>query len=303
MCYNQNMDKLITKILRNNKILYTTVRRSESGFSNAVYLVDDSLVVKVCDRLDRLEKLNKEINFYRLANVSEIPGYIADGECEGKRYLIIEQIKGLPLYKVWHKLDKSERVEIIKQIASILAQFHRVKCDFLPAYVVYKDWLQKWQNEFETMIARLKECGFDMTKMEKFANAALPKVMKQQHLGLVYNDAHFDNFIYDGDKVRLIDFDRILYGSIDYELLIIKSMVDNPPKFANEEDEENAHKEDYVDILPTLKKYCGEMFDFEYLDDRLMVYQTLYNLDNALRYNDLDCVRECLDKFYKHFGM
>ena len=63
--------------------------------------------------------------------------------------------------------------------------------------------------------------------------------MQEQKLGLVYNDAHFDNFILSGDELFLIDFDRVVVASIDYELLIIKSMLDNPCKFASEIDQNN----------------------------------------------------------------
>lgn len=70
--------------------------------------------------------------------------------------------------------------------------------------------------------------------MADFKNNRLDKVFAQQKNGLVYNDAHFDNFIYADGNVKLIDFDRTIYCSIDYELMVIKMMQDNPKKFASE---------------------------------------------------------------------
>ena len=126
--------------------------------------------------------------------------------------------------------------------------------------------------------------------------------MAEQKLGLVHNDAHFDNFIYDNGKIKLIDFDRVLYCSIDYEFLIIKSMVDRPEKFASEEDEENAKKEDYEKFLSILKKYYPEMFNFKFLDDRVFIYQFIYNLGNAYKYGKTEVIKEELEKFERYFG-
>ena len=58
----------------------------------------------------------------------------------------------------------------------------------------------------------------------------------------------FDNFIYDGEKVYLIDFDRTIITSLDYDMMIFKTMCENPSKFANEEDEDNIIDSEYKNI-------------------------------------------------------
>ena len=122
-----------------------------------------------------------------------------------------------------------------------------------------------------------------------------------EDLALVYNDAHFDNFILSEDKLYLIDFDRVLFGSIDYELLILKSMLDNPCKFASEVDEPNVKIEDYKNIYEIIKETYADMFEFEFLDDRIFIYQFIYNLGNAYEYDRNEWIKTELEKFKTRF--
>ena len=120
---------------------------------------------------------------------------------------------------------------------------------------------------------------------------------------LVYNDAHFDNFIYDGKTVKLIDFDRIMYCSVDYELLIIKKMLQNPKKFASEEDEKFVDIKDYTFVEKCLREYSKVMFDFKNLDDRLCVYEFFYNLGHGYEYDRNDWIQAEIDRFCAYFDL
>lgn len=174
---------------------------------------------------------------------------------------------------------------------------------FLPTKYVYSDWAKKWNDSFIKNISIMKEKGFDVDFLEEFRQTRLPKIMESQDPCLVYNDAHFDNFLLDGDKVYLIDFDRVLYGSVDYELLIIKSMLDAPHKFASEVDEPNVVPEHYVGIWEILMDNCPQMFKFEYIKERVFIYQFVYNLGNAYEWNHDDWVANELDKFKNFFDI
>ena len=89
---------------------------------------------------------------------------------------------------------------------------------------------------------------------------------------------------------------------IDYELLIIKSMIDNPTKFANENDEINIKSVDYQKIYSWLKKYVPDMFDFKYIDDRVFVYQFIYQLGQAYECERNDLIEEQLNLLKKWFN-
>lgn len=297
------MEKIIQSILAKNMVGFNNIRKSDSGFTNIVYLVDDKYVIKVSKDAKTSKGIDKEIDFYKHNSLNFVPKYIADGQLDGYRYLIVKQLKGQSLYKVWHKLNDSEREDLVKQIAEILSDFHKQGFNYLPENKIYLNWKEKWKRSFDLNISILQKRNFDTSKLEIFAKTKLPTIMEEQKLGLVYNDAHFDNFIFDDGELKLIDFDRILYGSIDYEFLILKSMIDNPAIFANEEDEKNVKPEDYQKIMNLLKKFYPKLFNFKFLNDRVFVYQFIYNLGNAYEYDREDWISEELRKFQQHFNL
>ncbi len=295
------MIKLIEKILQKENIEYDNITKSTSGFTNEVYFVDEKLVIKIVSKRSKPEKLKKEIDFYKNVKLDFIPQYVSSGDVDGVDYLIITKLKGKSLYSIWHILTDDQRSNCVLQIAKILKEFNKQNYEFLPQKYIQKNNIEKWQKSFALNIDILKRRGFDVDFLIDFAGTKLDKIMQEQELGLVYNDAHFDNFILDGDKVYLIDFDRVLYTSIDYELLIIEQMLDNPCKFASEVDEPNVDINHYKNVRDILIKNYPELFAFEYLQDRVFVYRFIYNLGNAYEYDRNNWIQDEIDKFKKRF--
>ena len=295
------MENKIKQILQKENLQYKNIEKSKSGFTNAVFLVDKKYVVKIIKDQTNPQKLQKEIEFYKNIKLDCIPKFVASGQYEGTIYLIVEFVQGQPIYKIWHKIDEIERENIIKKICEILKKFHSQKGDFLPEKYVCKNWLPKWKQTFDYNIELLKKRGFDTHNLQHFANTKLEKIMNNQKTCLVYNDAHFDNFLYDGKDVKIIDFDRVVYFSKDYELLIISLMAEQPWKFANEEDEQNVDEKHYKNVMSYFKQYYANMFDFEHLEQRLFIYQFFYRLGAGYEYNRNEWIAEELQKFDKFF--
>ena len=163
-----------------------------------------------------------------------MPKYILSGETNDLVYLIIEKLEGKTLYNVWHLKTEEERKDIIFKMCNILKEFSEQPYFYLEDKYKTMDWLKKWQKSFEINIPLLQERKFDTKILEDFAKNKLPIIMKEQNLKLLFNDAHFDNFILTlNNELYIIDFDRVMFGSLDYELLILDSMLDNPTKFAS----------------------------------------------------------------------
>lgn len=295
------MIETIKKILRKENIAYTKLAKSNSGFTNLVYFVDDKYVVKVVNTQTKPEKLLKEISFYKNVQMDAIPKYVTSGKLDDVDYLIIERLSGESLYKVWHNLSKEERCSVVKQIAEILNDFHKQNGEFLPEKYINTDAILRWKRAFKLNIKEMENRGFEVEFLKKFSETKVDKLFAEQKNGLVYNDAHFDNFIYNNGKVWLIDFDRVIYCSIDYELLIIKMMLDNPTKFASEEDESNVRIEDYGEIWEQLKQYSGDMFNFKYINERVFIYQFFYRLGQGFEYNRKEWVEKELKGFREFF--
>ncbi len=295
------METLIKDILTKEKIEYETITKATSGFTNDVYIIDNKLVIKLAKE-GKDYKLLKELAFYQNCAFDFMPKLVASGNIKTYPYLIITKVPGTPLYSIWHTLTAQKRTQIIHQIADILKAFHNIKtCDFFEPKYNITNWLDKWQKSFALNISILEDKGLNTTFIKDFTKR-LPELFSEQKLGLVYNDAHFDNFILDRDKLYIIDFDRAMFCSIDYEMLIMKSMLDNPCKFASEIDEPNVKQEDYDGSYKTIKNSYPELFDFEYIDDRIYIYQFIYYLGQSFEYHDIERTKSLLSDFEKHFS-
>lgn len=273
------MEELIKRILIKENINYKQITKATSGFTNVVYFVDE-MVIKIAIDDEKKKKLKKEIDIYKNIELTNIPQYISSGEIEDTLYLIISKVKGKGLYSIWHTLDSVEKENCVKQIADILKCFNNQNTDFLDDdYKIY-DWNNFVIGQLIRNIEGLNNIGIDTSKISTFIENN--DLFNKNIYGLVYNDAHFDNFIYDKGNIYLIDFDRVIYAPIDYEMMIFKTMCDNPSKFASEEDEDVVFDEDFTEVYRWLKKYYSELFNISNVDKRIKVYQFNYLCNQAL---------------------
>lgn len=287
------MELLIKRILEKENINYKQITKATSGFTNVVYFVDD-MVIKIATDNEKKKKLKKEIDIYNNIELNNSPQHITSGAIEGVLYLIISRLEGKGLYSIWHTLNRVEKENCVKQIANILKCFNKQNADFLDDdYKIY-DWKDFVIGQLARNIEGLNKIGIDTNKICKFVENN--DLFNENIYGLVYNDAHFDNFIYDDGKIYLIDFDRVIYAPIDYEMLIFKTMCDNPSKFASEEDEDSVFDEDFKEVYSWLKKYYNELFNIPNIDKRIKVYQFNYLCNQALNMKNKEIGKELAEE-------
>ena len=297
MCYIVFMEKLIEKILDKENISFKKITKSTSGYTNLVFYVDNIYVVKIIAPYTKPEKLMKEISFYKNIKIDYMPKYVSSGSINGVDYLIIKKIKAKSLYEIWHKLDNRRRQNIIFKITNILKQIHKQSPSFLESKYIISNLKDKMNKSFNLNISILENKGFDTTCLKTFQEQYLNKIFEEQKLRLVYNDAHFDNFLYDGENVFIIDFNRVLYTSIDYELMVIKLMLEDPAKLTSYKNQKFIKKDDYNNVWSDLQNFYPEMFDFKYINERLYVYLFIYKLGQGYESNDNEKIKNLLINF------
>ena len=62
------MKKIIDSILKNNMSIFekiNKVKKINVGFTNTIYSINDSYIVKICTNIDNEESFLKEIEFYK----------------------------------------------------------------------------------------------------------------------------------------------------------------------------------------------------------------------------------------------
>lgn len=286
---------MIYKILEKENISAENVKKSTSGFTNQVYFADD-FVVKFTNEEKTKKQLEKETLIYKNLNLPNIPKYISSGEIDNCKYLIISKVEGKALYSIWHTLDRETQIKIIKKLTNIIKEFHKLSAEFLPEEFKFNNWKEYITNQLTDKSHKLKEMGYKTNKLDEFINNQIEALFKENKFGLVYNDAHFDNFLFDGEELFLIDFDRVIYAPLDYEMLIFKTMCDIPDKFASEEDYLNCKMEDYDFIYPLFKNDYPELFD-EKTEEKIKVYQFNYLMEQAIGIKDKEWIEKLLNQF------
>lgn len=285
------MDKIIDLIIKNNELLFGTNPRVEKinvGFTNTLYRVNDSYIVKVCTDMDNEEEFKKEIVFYNSnKDNSLIPKlYYSNTDKIDVPYFyeILEKVNGVSLYNVWHAYTEEQREDTIRQLCDAMKKMHSIRGERY-------NWSEYMKKEFNHLYAKAKELNIfddEEQRLLEQAYSDFDKYLESDEFVLVHNDLHFDNIFVDNGKIRIIDFERSMYAPRDFELDIFYRMIRKPWKFASEETEEYTDASQYLNIMSYVNKYYPELINTPNLYVRLGIYDMVYFLAQLVRHPELD---------------
>jgi len=305
-------NKIVEKIFESHGLgKVESVVKIEIGFTNKVYLVNDTFILKVCEDESNEQKFEIEVFFYNFFKdkipVPEIKVFDKSKSIYGKFFMIYPKIEGDNLYAKWHLLNNDQRKIIIKQLCDILKVINKSPYnEFLQKFDVnFSDnWHDKILNQIQNSINKIEEKKLLSPEFIKVIRKFIDDnhhVLKEQKLALVYWDAHFDNILVEDTKiVGILDFERTEVSSIDFVLDIVKRMVEYPKKYMSEKFEKFAKKEDYAYLLDWFQEFYPELFDFKNLDKRLDLYAVEHDLDTLIWYPNSVEVKQMIAKTVKY---
>lgn len=281
------MQEIINSIMSKNRNLFgdnPSIMKINVGFTNTIYNINDSFIIKICTNPKNEENFKKEIDFYNSNSENTlIPKlYYSSIEKEDIPYCyeIIEKVNGVSLYNVWHTFSEEQREEIVKQICVAMKQFHS---NIGRAY----DWLDYFKKQFSLLYSKAKELHIFSKEEHDLINHAYSKFeqyLKSKDFVLIHNDLHFDNIFYNNGKIKLIDFERSMFAPKDFELDIFFRMVREPWKFASEETEKYTDSSDYTNIKLYVERYYPELVNIPFLSQRLAIYDMVYFLEQLVNH-------------------
>ncbi len=285
------LDKIIDLIVRTNTSVFGTNPRCEKinvGFTNTLYKVNDSYIVKVCTDLDNEEEFKKEITFYNSNKGNTLIPKLYYSSTDKKDlpyfYEILEKVNGVSLFNVWHTYSEEQREDIIRQLCDAMKQMHSIKGEKY-------NWSEYMKKEFNPLYEEAKELNIFNDEEQKLLEQAysdFDEYLDSDEFVLVHNDFHFDNIFVDNGKIKIIDFERSMYAPRDFELDILYRMIRKPWKFASEETEKYTDANDYSNIMSYVNKYYPELVNTPNLYERLGIYDIVYFLEQLVRYPELD---------------
>lgn len=285
------MDKIIDLIIKNNELLFGTNPRVEKinvGFTNTLYRVNDSCIVKVCTDVDNEEEFKKEIAFYNSnKDNSLIPKlYYSNTDKIDVPYFyeILEKVNGVSLYNVWHTYTEEQREDIIRQLCDAMKKMHSIRGERY-------NWSEYMKKEFNPLYTKEKKLNIFNEEEQKLLEQAysdFDKYLESDEFVLVHNDLHFDNIFVDNGKIKIIDFERSMYAPRDFELDIFYRMIRKPWKFASEETEDYTDVSQYLNIMSYVSHFYPELINTPNLYERLGIYDMVYFLAQLVKHPESD---------------
>jgi len=281
----------------------TNVKKIDVGFTNDVYDVDDSYILKVCKGAKCEPFFRHEALLYRhfwsTLPVPKVVAFDDTREFHDRYFLIYRKIHGDNLYNVWHTFSEKQRKDIIHQLCGFLRMITETDLSTLPEGVLLEDvpdWKAHVLQRLSHSLNAAQTAGTisrDETERVKRFVAQHGSCLDEQKIGLTYWDAHFDNIIVrDAQIVGLLDFERTGLASIDYMLDIVRRMIEFPKKYMSEYAEQFARSEDYQHLMEWYKEFYPELFDFTDIDRRLDLYSIEHDLRDLKEWPNVASLKE-----------
>lgn len=291
----ENYDSVVQKIIDNNVILKDKqFELITAGFKNTIYSVDN-YIVRICTDSKNEERFENEVNFYKEnKNNNGIPKlYVSDTKKSVVPYYyeILEKVSGKTLYELWYRLSNSEKIKIVIQIIDILKPFHSKE---VKGY--------DFSEMLKTKILYLKDkCNLDNELFNDLINMCY-KYFKKNTFGLIHGDLHFDNFMYDGTNIHLLDFERCMVAPIDYDFRIFSKYNSQPYLWASAKTDMLAVEYDYQDLMSMFLENYKELNEIPYINERLDFYSIIESLENYKNTKNKERLDEVKEKIMKLKG-
>jgi hygromycin-B 7''-O-kinase len=213
-------------ICSENKIAHSTLARAEHG-ENIVFFIDDALILKIY-RPDKLgfqrERLGLE--FIQQKTSIPVPQIVATGKFSGFNYLIINRLAGRLMRRdEWLKVEKSQQIRMLEQLARGLTELHSLDAARLPF-----NWESFLADQLETVIERQRKAGGNpewLTTLPKYLDKHLQLLpRKLSSPTFMHGDVHFGNLRVAESGSRphftgMFDLADSLTGFHEYEFVAI----------------------------------------------------------------------------------
>lgn len=269
----ENYDGVMKKIVDSNEILKgKEFKLINSGFTNTIYSVDN-YIIRICTKLNNEERFLNEINFYQNNNdnngIPKLYVYDTTKSVVPYYYEIIEKVNGNTLYEIWYKLTNEEKENIIIKLIDIIKKFHKKEVN---GY----DFCEYLKNK---IIILKDKCNLNDDLFNSLINIC-NKYFKDNVFGLIHGDLHFDNCIYDGNNLKLIDFEYNMVAPIDYDFRIFSMYDIAPYLWASADTDMLTHSQDYQDIINMIINNYEEIRNIPNIKQRIEFYSIIELLEN-----------------------
>lgn len=287
------MDRIIHLICKAEKIALSSIQKMTGGQINSVYLLNDSLILRLAHGEANRNRLANETRLLQsLKGVTPIPQVVAAGQIESTGYQIQHLVPGIPLHQAWSRLATRNKESIAIQLAGFMHDLHTLTgAGFGPVGLPPhhgSSWAVYLENKILRSSARLRlmpavfpSSILDMVEQRLEEDR---DVLEAATPVLVHRDLWPGNIlVYEGQISAILDFEFTTWAPCDYELLLIEQFCLYPNDYAEEGHEIYACA-DFADFFYLLKKHALDLFSVPHLRKRLDLYHLEYSLSAYLHW-------------------
>ncbi len=300
--------QLAKKIAQVNKDIFGDIESIEeinAGFNNSIFCVNNKYIIKVCGDTSKENLFDVEASFYNVnkdnKNIPTLYRYDKSKNDVPYVYEVIEKVDGKSVYYYWYKMNEQEREEFVKELVVVLKRVHSKEYQAYDWSSSIKERVLSSFNQTIDMFSE-DERTIILESFEKY-----DEILSDNKFCLIHNDLHFDNILLDdNNNIKLIDFNDSQVAPFDFDLRLLYMSVSLPWKWANSDMDPLQKPEDYRNLFKYIKKYYPELDNVKYLEERMLVYWVLDDLELLPIYREkeskeriiVNC-RKILGKFEK----
>lgn len=270
---------LIGSVLRKNNLNpLLPATRYTGGQINFVYQVGDDFVLKIERDLDVTPHQESIVKLAVEAG-AKVPKILDAGNIAGRRYLLMERLRGEKLSHSWHTFSEDQKESFINQICEQMKILHSIKFD---NYSPQRP--REFDNFLEAIEWQMRQINIDQETLDNTTktNLDLIKQFYQDHKEIldergtavfVHNDLHFENILFEREEITgIIDFDFSRQFPKDYELWHIVDFFFAPTYYVEKKLEPMWMNFQLGNELNCFKKYYPDLFNHPHLLTRLRLY-------------------------------
>lgn len=129
---------------------------------------------------------------------------------ESSCYMILSWQEGISARSIIGNFTSKKQYTLGVEAGEILKSIHQVDMKYLGSNTWYKIFVRK----FEKKKLKYENCGLDIPKKHipmDYVNHHL-EILKNRPIKLEHGDFHLGNMIIDGNRIRIIDFDKASFA-------------------------------------------------------------------------------------------
>ena len=264
-----------------------------AGFNNSLFDVNHKYMIKICCNPEMEHKFDIEAGFYqenrKNENIPQLYRYDKRKKVVPYVYEILERVEGKTVYYHWYRMNEWQRKQFVYQLVAVVKNIHKER----RAEYSWADAIKE-KMEFGYCESKMLFTPVERKKIEKVIEMC-EEILVDNRFCQIHNDIHFDNILLDeNNRIRLIDFNDAIVAPFDYDFRFLYMMVDLPWKWANVEMEAYQRKEDYKNLFVYVKKFYHELDEIKYLDERMLLYSILNDLELLRKFNKESLKRQII---------